>query len=200
MAKVINTISTHSLTKRLTSLIRGASCMAVFQLTASRRGWRFASREWRLLLNISTHSLTKRLTLMDFIMTVIYWIFQLTASRRGWLDVIASNSDSAIFQLTASRRGWHSLWFRKCGLVMYFNSQPHEEADCVCFIVWLPIDYFNSQPHEEADRYPALAHITLQHISTHSLTKRLTSPVHPLLILPVISTHSLTKRLTSSRI
>ena len=34
--------------------------------------------------------------------------------------------------------------------------------------------YFNSQPHEEAD-FPQLVEQFDEHISTHSLTKRLTS-------------------------
>ena len=41
----------------------------------------------------------------------------------------------------------------------YFNSQPHEEADCVAMIGSPVLSNFNSQPHEEADesRYlPAL--------------------------------------------
>ena len=35
--------------------------------------------------------------------------------------------------------------------IMYFNSQPHEEADCIPTILYLDHEYFNSQPHEEAD-------------------------------------------------
>ena len=54
------------------------------------------------------------------------------------------------FQLTASRRGWQ-ISLHTFTIMMYFNSQPHEEADgwesscCYCRT------YFNSQPHEEAD-------------------------------------------------
>ena len=54
-------ISTHSLTKRLTLILRRFFPEAVFQLTASRRGWR----------NFICNSFTE-------------FVFQLTASRRGW--------------------------------------------------------------------------------------------------------------------
>ena len=77
-------ISTHSLTKRLTTLLVSVAFRYVkFQLTASRRGWRFPE----LILN--------------------YLIaFQLTASRRGWQGADGKSSYTWIFQLTASRRGW----------------------------------------------------------------------------------------------
>ena len=124
----------------------------VFQLTASRRGWRpvllhsscrvsyFNSQPYEEAdlppvprehsLDISTHSLTKRLT-----------------------------SDI-----------WHTEFFHR-----YFNSQPHEEADSNRpyenddehisthsltkrltsrkNVISIFIFYFNSQPHEEADPF-----------------------------------------------
>ena len=36
-------------------------------------------------------------------------------------------------------------------LLLYFNSQPHEEADTVDGLISGQCIYFNSQPHEEAD-------------------------------------------------
>ena len=56
--------------------------------------------------------------------------------------------------------------------------------------------YFNSQPHEEADDTdkPFVFYVF---ISTHSLTKRLTAQWHYLPRVISISTHSLTKRLTT---
>ena len=35
--------------------------------------------------------------------------------------------------------------------VRYFNSQPHEEADGRTQDLYVFSNYFNSQPHEEAD-------------------------------------------------
>ena len=59
-------------------------------------------------------------------------------------------------------------------LYMYFNSQPHKEADLSCFCNYNNIDYFNSQPHKEADWDSDLLKQSLD-ISTHSLTRRLTT-------------------------
>ena len=56
---------------------------------------------------------------------------------------------------------------------MYFNSQPHEEADFIIIAVKIDTCYFNSQPHEEAD--PCLSLYCFAYsISTRSLTRRLT--------------------------
>ena len=78
----------------------------LFQLTASRRGWQRNGTERRNKNGISTHSLTKRLTFITF--------------RKTWL---------ISFQLTASRRGWRTGAMRWDYRTLYFNSQPHEEAD-----------------------------------------------------------------------
>ena len=58
-------------------------------------------------------------------------------------------------------------------LTSYFNSQPHEEADCSYSPDTGGSRYFNSQPHEEADIVLHYALICTV-ISTHSLTRRLT--------------------------
>ena len=165
-------ISTHSLTKRLTAYTWEYPKYVIFQLTASRRGWQTyaevprllkafqltaSRRGWRLLtcrpwplFRISTHSLTKRLTTRTLISGMAS-IFQLTASRRGWRLCSQSKDIPRIFQLTASRRGWH-----------------------------ITTGY--------AYRYT--------YISTHSLTKRLTQLINCEKQNSNISTHSLTKRLT----
>ena len=127
-ADTVDFISTHSLTKRLTNIRFRRGCRCLFQLTASRRGWRKLSD---CLKNARK--------------------FQLTASRRGWRWWLITPWSTPVFQLTASRRGWlclhyirrdwvfistHSLtkrltatwWWYSCRYV-YFNSQPHEEAD-----------------------------------------------------------------------
>ena len=59
-------ISTHSLTKRLTNWQDGLLMRQIFQLTASRRGWREWSSNFFYGICISTHSLTKRLTRSAF--------------------------------------------------------------------------------------------------------------------------------------
>ena len=78
---------------------------------------------------------------------------------------------------------------------IHFNSQPHEEADCLDGYHFQTASYFNSQPHEEADDYFE-AFTTFFLISTHSLTKRLTADYNTIKGVEDISTHSLTKRLT----
>ena len=80
---------------------------AAFQLTASRRGWLALSFARLYLFCISTHSLTKRLTIVG-----------------DWLICVP------LFQLTASRRGWPEVW-SDWTMLIYFNSQPHEEADAI---------------------------------------------------------------------
>ena len=144
-------ISTHSLTKRLTidwwtdgniSIHFNSQpheeadgwwhtdivCGIIFQLTASRRGWRDRTYERNSFQGISTHSLTKRLTpsnsplsSLSFIsthsltkrLTIIFIHFNETVNisthsltkRLTMDDNVQKNLDS-VFQLTASRRGW----------------------------------------------------------------------------------------------
>ena len=165
-------ISTHSLTKRLTSGEHYAVATFTFQLTASRRGWRnleFWSEHCKghfnsqpheeadvaigLMANsgiISTHSLTKRLTEHSSDHPWRTWSFQLTASRRGWQHADIETKRSIIFQLTASRRGWPGQ-HTSAANTEHFNSQPHEEADEQVTAEHKVNVNFNSQPHEEAD-------------------------------------------------
>ena len=121
------TISTHSLTRRLTNTFSKTTNIKLFQLTASRGGWQYTGLDSQLFVP-----------------------FQLTASRGGWPLQRFASSMILSFQLTASRGGWRSLtcFTRKHH---YFNSQPHEEADVQLSAILLVVRYFNSQPHEEAD-------------------------------------------------
>ena len=78
---------------------------------------------------------------------------------------------------------------------MYFNSQPHEEADVNDDLKAIIRTNFNSQPHEEADSVAEMIAFC-PIISTHSLTRRLTFNERFLFHTRSISTHSLTRRLT----
>ena len=164
-------ISTHSLTRRLTTSGWLAAFCSLFQLTASQGGWQGRYRSiqtnmvfqltasqggwlplipfWISLRAISTHSLTRRLTN--------------TKQKYRW---------TSSFQLTASQGGWLRRIRESC-VKGYFNSQPHKEADhkCVWLCNWL--EYFNSQPHKEADNFHQFFQL-IPEISTHSLTRRLT--------------------------
>ena len=101
-------ISTHSLTKRLTSDIWHTEFFHRYfnsqphEEADSNRPYENDDE------HISTHSLTKRLTSADGT-TETRDTFQLTASRRGWLR----------------QARWQQLH-------QDFNSQPHEEADADC--------------------------------------------------------------------
>ena len=64
------------------------------------------------------------------------------------------------------------MWIES-NIQMYFNSQPHEEADDENGVLIPAIGNFNSQPHEEADWYSCFK-TSEGGISTHSLTRRLT--------------------------
>ncbi len=167
-------ISTHSLTRRLTSFNCHIFYLLLFQLTASQGGWQQDLDRKSYLLQISTHSLTRRLTL--------------------WIMPFLSRT---LFQLTASQGGW--LIFATCllFLINYFNSQPHKEADLVWHRLRGIYPYFNSQPHKEADHGEEVE-VAVWEISTHSLTRRLTTRPCESSGNAFISTHSLTRRLTKS--
>ena len=76
-------ISTHSLTRRLTSRETG-HCFNP---------------------SISTHSLTRRLTTQKRLKNPAM-VFQLTASQGGWQEVVVISVTDIGFQLTASQGGW----------------------------------------------------------------------------------------------
>ena len=145
-------ISTNSLTKRLTkSLPLSGLQHNLFQLTASRRGWPCGLHVVHTAFNISTHSLTKRLTMLAASFASILIISTHSLTKRLTVTYII-----------------HLLY------IIYFNSQPHEEADDADELIkYIKIWDFNSQPHEEADMTGAVGY-TQAIISTHSLTKRLT--------------------------
>ena len=121
-----------------------------FQLTASRRGWRFIS-SW----TACNHS------------------FQLTASRRGWPCAIPTSPALKVFQLTASRRGWlyQNFQFES---TLNFNSQPHEEADGTQEGRANRKLIFQLTASRRGWRYSGYNSDSFTDISTHSLTKRLT--------------------------
>ena len=146
-------ISTHSLTKRLTR--DGEYYVpdwAVFQLTASRRGWQGIER-WTCDCNsISTHSLTKRLT--ELLMYGVCVWFHFNSQPHEEADA--------------------TFWNRRFAW-MYFNSQPHEEADGIAPIRDIKPASFQLTASRRGWRYCRLQRqLWPADISTHSLTKRLT--------------------------
>ena len=145
------TISTHSLTKRLTTF---QPCL---------RGKK----------TISTHSLTKRLTHYIVLRSVCTGYFNSQPHEEAdermrllgvWEDEYFNSQPHEEADISPAQYG---------AFLQNFNSQPHEEADQKIrrAVGWE--NYFNSQPHEEAD--PDIGDMyNIESISTHSLTKRLT--------------------------
>ena len=100
------------------------------------------------------------------------------------------------FQLTASRRGWHQ-WEMGKNFLLYFNSQPHEEADGNTAATSNADIVFQLTASRRGWPKNSSWSIGSSSISTHSLTKRLTIATNEVMIRSSgISTHSLTKRLT----
>ena len=146
---------------------------AVFQLTASRRGWQYTDLDAKVAEYISTHSLTKRLTQFQRITLLNYIYFNSQpheeADVHGFVAAdqlcgISTHSltkrltknwdkikEAATFQLTASRRGWQRKKFI-CSEKVVFQltasrrGWPRYIESCSGYF------YFNSQPHEEADK------------------------------------------------
>ena len=169
----LSDISTHSLTKRLTYKRQPALPRpALFQLTASRRGWLYIQqkRQQRLL-------------------------FQLTASRRGWQEPNTSREVNEYFNSQPHEEADDSGWIYP-DIWTHFNSQPHEEADEILlmnrsakrlfqltasrrgwlltvvkqFVQWT----FQLTASRRGWHPPNYEGLTGGEISTHSLTKRLT--------------------------
>ena len=112
------------------------------------------------------------------------------------------------------------MYYSDCGFLLYFNSQPHKEADLFFALIYAShvisthsltrrltpyvlyycytLRYFNSQPHKEADVRGFICLMPHAYISTHSLTRRLTFIHFQTEKYLKISTHSLTRRLTNT--
>ena len=105
------------------------NCISTHSLTRRLTGW---SLQLITLRSISTHSLTRRLT-----------------------PLVGGHPGGQTFQLTASQGGWHCEVKKKQHGIMYFNSQPHKEADMAENGNSGGYGYFNSQPHKEADKSKA---------------------------------------------
>ena len=211
-------ISTHSLTRRLTSCPEDNGLSKNISTHSLTRRLTDTAVFDNLYPIISTHSLTRRLTIREKSRKSLLE-FQLTASQGGWPNLLLLLTLILIFQLTASQGGWRQSQTEKHDCNVHFNSQPHKEADYLAHAVvhtphWIsthsltrrltlsPLKssllyrYFNSQPHKEADSATSITS-TVRKISTHSLTRRLTRMNIPSGSAEIISTHSLTRRLTS---
>ena len=123
------TISTHSLTRRLTySLICFVVVVGDFNSQPHKEADPMSSHRhtWQA---ISTHSLTRRLTTRTVLRHYINSYFNSQPHKEADTNLGNLIGNSFIFQLTASQGGWlgRTSEYRRHG---HFNSQPHKEADC----------------------------------------------------------------------
>ena len=81
---------------------------------------------------------------------------------------------------------------------MYFNSQPHKEADRDLTKTKEKFETFQLTASQGGWRWFVRQSNDCEYISTHSLTRRLTPITHKTHVSHYISTHSLTRRLTVS--
>ena len=135
----------------MTSSTQSSSTSIIFQLTSSRRGWRWLKPDRIQVTAISTHILTKRMTFQGC-WTLVDRLFQLTSSRRGWRqETLGMHKQFFIStHILTKRMTWPSLSTRST--YQYFNSHPHEEDDLAGNGGIHNELYFNSHPHEEDDR------------------------------------------------
>ena len=106
-------ISTHSLTRRLTTSEASKPRRFAFQLTASQGGWRTVVPCVFRTDDISTHSLTRRLTDISSMISKVHHNFNSQPHKEAddsflWVTFIFD-----VFQLTASQGGWRDLVWPK---------------------------------------------------------------------------------------
>ena len=170
---MLSCISTHILTKRMTSYRISPPHLETFQLTSSRRGWQ---NRWEFTGGV--------------------YLFQLTSSRRGWLQKRAKWKWKRKFQLTSSRRGW-PRWlscqnnFLISTHILTKRMTAEEEYEKV-------LKEFQLTSSRRGWRWIRWHKLKCFIISTHILTKRMTAHASEFPLYQNISTHILTKRMTRS--
>ena len=121
-------ISTHILTRRMTTAGVNLIFQLAFQLTSSQGGWRgnfsFGSDQLKLFQLTSSRG-----GWQDYLLCLQkQQKFQLTSSRGGWRAAGGNRQSQERFQLTSSRGGWLHP-FPMLQNHQHFNSHPHEEDD-----------------------------------------------------------------------
>ena len=141
----------------------------IFQLTSSRRGWRYWHFWYTDCICISTHILTKRMTDGIRVVTTMLNISTHILTKR----------------MTFSSK-------EEKQSIRYFNSHPHEEDDLTPSLNHSHFVYFNSHPHEEDDD-------TSVSFNSANRIFQLTSSRRGWLRLQQCSSHTSKFQLTSSR-
>ena len=168
----VDNISTHSLTRRLTSHMVKAFIIYGISTHSLTRRLTALFNSCRKAFHISTHSLTRRLTTVLQIFQIQRCYFNSQPHKEAdegheeFRKINCISTHSLTRRLTwdwssdpeADRISTHSLTRRLtawstavAASVAYFNSQPHKEADGSFQFLSQGLSYFNSQPHKEAD-------------------------------------------------
>ena len=156
-----------------------ARCVAssiplIFQLTSSRRGWRYISDNRIFLIYFNSHPHEEDDVGIESIFLGLA-IFQLTSSRRGWRFYPCKSSKR-------SHISTHILTKRMTGSVVRyrlikndFNSHPHEEDDQ--HLSQSPFSYriFQLTSSRRGWHSANVLCVAGGKISTHILTKRMTA-------------------------
>ena len=147
---MLQDISTHILTKRMTRKTFHLEEPKTFQLTSSRRGW----QRGREVSSENVH-------------------FNSHPHEEDDVVVTSFPSKHSVFQLTSSRRGW-PVHRQECSKKSYFNSHPHEEDDRICNRHCQVVNIIST--HILTKRMTAYRtdREGRKSISTHILTKRMT--------------------------
>ena len=182
-------ISTHILTKRMTTSTPARSKFFRFQLTSSRRGWPMncLSIPFNRLFQLTSSRRGWRY--VCFILTDFYCTFQLTSSRRGWPAPSFTANCEYLFQLTSSRRGWlllselpvlckyistHILTKRMTVSVKklitsstFQLTSSRRGWQILLEYFFELIQYFNSHPHEEDDLSSFIKFFCSKYFNSH---------------------------------
>ena len=193
-------ISTHILTKRMTTNPTITFKAGTFQLTSSRRGWRNSTIFFPIDGNFNSHPHEEDDPDAAW-QSATYCYFNshpheeddvIVEKRCVWRRYFNSHPHEeddfstvvdiiqlVLFQLTSSRRGWRSH-LTPTPLIYHISTHILTKRMTLLFpLCSIRRLYFNSHPHEEDDAH-ASEFPLYQNISTHILTKRMTkqSPTH----------------------
>ena len=211
-----NYISTHILTKRMTSWPAWQNQQFIFQLTSSRRGWRckqtlkfffwyFNSHPHEeddvkiqffdlAITCISTHILTKRMTVPPFFYPEIFQISTHILTKRMTAIVIPfmRGEDISTHILTKRMTGLQLRSSRRKGFQLTSSRRGWQwkERGKVLNL------QFQLTSSRRGWRISSKEACLECHISTHILTKRMTTLIDFVFFALSISTHILTKRMT----
>ncbi len=147
--RLLESISTHTLTWSVTLTSACIADMLTFQLTRSRGAWPVNPLQRTSLPYFNSHAHVER----DRRLTsagLKAMSFQLTRSRGAWRIWAREARSTAGFQLTRSRGAWRAVVSR-LPASFNFNSHAHVERDQSNYSRLYTVCHFNSHAHVERD-------------------------------------------------